>query len=78
LQFKNDFAFALGCPTVCVTRKWAGWENAWEQKKLEARKLLENRAESHLSGARFVRRFCAYQNAGYKKTAQLKMRNLRQ
>jgi hypothetical protein len=28
----------LGCPTVCVTRKWAGMDNAWEQKKLEARK----------------------------------------
>jgi hypothetical protein len=29
-------------------------DNAWEQKKLEARKMLENAAESHLSGARFV------------------------
>jgi hypothetical protein len=29
-------------------------DNAWEQKKLEARKMLENRAESHTSGARFV------------------------
>jgi iron only hydrogenase large subunit-like protein len=27
-----------------------------EQEKLEARKMLENRAESHTSGARFVRR----------------------
>jgi hypothetical protein len=41
-------------PTVCVTRKWAGVENVWEQEKLEARKMLENAAESHLSGARFV------------------------
>ena len=41
--------------TVCVTRKWAGVDHAWEQKKLEARKILENAAESHTSGARFVR-----------------------
>jgi hypothetical protein len=31
-------------------------DSAWEQEKLEARKLLENAAESHLSSARFVRR----------------------
>jgi len=35
---------------------WAGVDNAWEQKKLEARKMLENAAESHTSGARFVGR----------------------
>jgi hypothetical protein len=29
-------------------------DNAWEQEKLEARKMLENAAESHTSGARFV------------------------
>jgi hypothetical protein len=29
-------------------------DSVWEQKKLEARKMLENAAESHLSGARFV------------------------
>jgi len=40
--------------TVCVTCVWAGVDNAWEQEKLEARKLLENAAESHTSGARFV------------------------
>jgi len=33
---------------------WAGVDSAWEQKKLEARKILENAAESHTSGARFV------------------------
>jgi len=33
---------------------WAGVDNAWEQEKLEARKMLENAEESHLSGARFV------------------------
>ena len=42
-------------PTVCVTCVWAGVDSAWEQKKLEARKILENAAESHTSGARFVR-----------------------
>jgi hypothetical protein len=36
---------------------WAGVDNAWEQEKLEARKILENAAESHTSDARFVRRF---------------------
>jgi hypothetical protein len=33
---------------------WAGVDSAWEQKKLEARKMPENAAESHTSGARFV------------------------
>ena len=40
--------------TVCGTRKWTSVENVWEQKKTEARKMLENAAESHTSGARFV------------------------
>jgi hypothetical protein len=35
---------------------WAGVDSVWEQKKLEARKMLENAAESHTSGARFVGR----------------------
>ena len=30
---------------------WAGVDNAWEQEKLEARKMLLNRADSHTSGA---------------------------
>jgi len=33
---------------------WAGVDSAWEQEKLEARKMLVNAAESHTSGARFV------------------------
>ena len=33
---------------------WAGVDNAWEQENAEARKMLENAAESHTSGARFV------------------------
>jgi hypothetical protein len=44
----------LGCLTVCVTCVWAGVDSVWEQEKLEARKMLENAAESHTSGARFV------------------------
>jgi hypothetical protein len=31
-----------------------GWENALEQKKLEARKMFENGDETYLSSARFV------------------------
>jgi len=31
---------------------WAGVDNAWEQGKLEARKMLENAADSHTSGGR--------------------------
>jgi len=46
----------FACPTVCVTGRWAGVDSAWEQEKLEARKMLENGDESHLSSARFVRR----------------------
>ena len=41
--------------TVCVTGAGAGVDSAREERELEARKMLENRAESHLSGARFVR-----------------------
>ena len=42
--------------TVAVigTCVWAGVDSVWEQEKLEARKMLENAAESHTSGARFV------------------------
>ena len=48
---------AIECQlTVCVTCVWAGVDNAWEQENAEARKMLENAAESHTSGARFVRR----------------------
>jgi len=43
--------------TVCVTCVWESVDSAWEQEKLEARKMLENAAESHTSGARFVGRF---------------------
>ena len=42
-------------PTVCVTGAGAGVDNAWEQEKLQARKMLENAAESPASSARRVR-----------------------
>jgi len=58
LRIKDGFAFALWLclPTVCVSRWWAGVDSAGEQEKPEARKMLENGAESHQSAARFVRR----------------------
>jgi hypothetical protein len=62
-------------PTVCVTRKWAGVDNVWEQKKLEARKMLLNRADSHLSGARFVRRLYERKTRGLKKDTTANMTN---
>ena len=40
--------------TVCVSGLWAGWDPAWEQRKPEARKLLENPHPTHKSTARFV------------------------
>jgi len=33
-------------PTVCVTGAGAGVDSAWEQCKLEARKILENATDS--------------------------------
>ena len=42
---------------VCVTGAGAGVDSAREQKKLEARKMLVNRADSQKSAARFVGRF---------------------
>jgi len=41
-------------PTACVTGRWAGVDSAWEQEKLEARKMLVKQDEPHLSSARFV------------------------
>ena len=54
------FMIARGGLTVCVTCVWAGVDSVWEQEKLEARKMLENAAESHTSGARFVRPLFAF------------------
>ena len=39
---------------VCVTGAGAGVDSAWEQKKLDGRKMLENATESPASSARFV------------------------
>jgi len=39
-------------PTVCVSRWWAGVDSLREQKKPEARKTLENAAESHQSASK--------------------------
>jgi hypothetical protein len=50
------FSFEAGRPTGCVTGAGAGVDSAWEQRKLEARKMLENAAESPASSARFVGR----------------------
>ena len=47
---------SLGAPTVCVSGGGAGVDSVWEQRKLEARKMLENAAESPASSARFVGR----------------------
>jgi hypothetical protein len=69
LANQNGFAFALWLclPTACVTCVWAGVDSAWEQEKLEARKMLENAAESHTSGARFVGQFIIYKLLSHKK-----------
>ena len=42
--------------TVCVSGGGADVDSAWEQKKLAARKMPVNRAESPPSTARFVSR----------------------
>jgi hypothetical protein len=33
---------------------WAGWDSTWKRENIQAGKILENRAESHTSAARFV------------------------
>lgn len=44
-------------PTVCITGAEAGVDSAWEQRKLEARKMPVNRADSPASSARGVGRW---------------------
>jgi hypothetical protein len=66
-----DFAFYIFCGgvfaftrlTVCVTGAGAGVDSAWEQHKLEARKMLVNRADSPASSARGVGRFSSIRNS---------------
>ena len=41
-------------PTACVTGAGADGDSVWEQEKLDARKILQNAAESPASSARFV------------------------
>ncbi len=57
----------IGGPTACVTGAGAGGDSVWEQEKLEARKMLENAAESPASSARFVGRFCCARLASFEK-----------
>jgi len=37
-ESKTYLVLHLGCLTVCVTRKWAGVDSAWEQKKTQSQK----------------------------------------
>ncbi len=53
----EEAVFCLNRLTVCVTGAGAGVDSAWEQEKLEARKMLAvGAAESPASSARFVGR----------------------
>ena len=47
---------------VIGTCVWAGVDSAWEQENAEARKMLENAADSHTSGARFVSPLLCFTN----------------
>jgi hypothetical protein len=47
MVFILTYGVAFWRPTVCGSGVWAGVDNVWEQKKLEARKMLLNRADSH-------------------------------
>jgi hypothetical protein len=40
--YRQINSLSISGPTVCVSGLRAGWENAWEQEKLEAGKMLEN------------------------------------
>jgi hypothetical protein len=44
----QDLGFVRGVPTLCVM-DIAGVDSAWEQEKLEARKMLKKGDESHPS-----------------------------
>ena len=49
--YKNHLFFGTLTGAVIGTGAGAGGDSVWEQKKLEARKLLENGAESPASNA---------------------------
>jgi hypothetical protein len=55
-QSRYRMKFSTQRPTVGVTGAGVGVDSAWEQRKLEARKMLEKAAESPASSARFVSR----------------------
>jgi len=57
--------------TVCVTGAGAGVDSVWEQEKPEARKILENAADSHTSGARFVSPLPPFANCQHLKAVYL-------
>ena len=59
LKFSQVNNYGRGGLTVCVTGRWAGVDSAWEQYKLEARKMLDAKRgdESPSSSARCVGRF---------------------
>jgi hypothetical protein len=60
------------CPTARVTRWWAGVDSIREQEKLEVKKMLVNRADSHQSGARCVRQRFAGMASGAEKKHRLR------
>jgi hypothetical protein len=51
---KSGEATLISLILAQVTGLWEGRDSPKEQEKLEARKLPENRPDSHLSGARCV------------------------
>jgi len=50
----TPYGFQINGLTAGVTGAGAGVDSAWEQEKPEARKMLENAAESPASSARCV------------------------
>ena len=62
--------------TVCVTCAGAGVDSVWEQKKPEARKMLENAADSHqIAAGIFVGRLSSTASMGSGETA-LRLRSV--
>jgi hypothetical protein len=58
-----EYPESIMVSTVRISGGGAGVDYAWEQRKLEARKMLENAAESPGSSACFVSPFFATQPA---------------
>jgi len=40
-RYKDDFCFAIGCLTVCVSRWWAGRDSLGSRKNPKRRKRLK-------------------------------------